>query len=130
LTVRASDIFSFIRGEGGIPKLRAAIAHDLEPYRRGLLERGRSAPVTVDSDADADRPLLVDASAILLLCRARASGELDASEFSYVVSILDLSPSFTFPSANLRELVQELSNPRCSDREFATLHSKLKRAGA
>jgi hypothetical protein len=75
-------------------------------YRRGLQERGRSAPVAVVGHAS--RALLIDAPTVVALCDARLDGVLDDAELSYVATILDMDSSFQVASPGVGDAIEAL----------------------
>ncbi len=76
-------------------------------YRRGLAERGGSAPVRVRS---CSTQLTVEAQQISELCSAYLSGHLDETEIEYIADALLLCPDFRPESATVEEAIFLLSD--------------------
>ena len=94
-------------------------------FRRGLAERGRSAPVELENVGKVSR---VTGAHVAVLLNAHGEGLLDDTELRYLSTALDLSPDASYESDLVREVVSHLSDG--SKVDVAQLLEELRSAGA
>jgi hypothetical protein len=110
---------------GSVTEIRAAIARPLAVFRRGLSERGRSAPVELEK---LGKLYAVTGAHVAALLNARGKGSLDDIELRYLSTALALSPDASYDSDVVREVVSHLSDS--SKVDVAQLLEELRSAGA
>jgi hypothetical protein len=77
-------------------------------FRRGRAERGRSCPISVESEG---LELLVTEAHLEHLCQEFLQGHLDAVEVEYVSGALELCPDFRCASPTVQEALFLLGTP-------------------
>ena len=76
-------------------------------YRRGLAERGRSAPIQVQSDGTSHN---ISKEHIVNLCTFYLSGHIDEVELEYIANCLELSEDFQYNDF-ISDILFRLSSP-------------------
>ena len=92
---------------GAISDVSAAIARPLVVFRRGLLERGRSTPVELDTVGNSS---IVKATHVAALLNAYDNDSLSQIELRYLASAIDLSPDASYDSNAVRDVVSHVSD--------------------
>jgi hypothetical protein len=106
--MRSSELHALLDRPDDIGGLRTAISSAMPAFRRGLAERGRSAPIVVESEG---ANLLVTEAHVAHLCEQFLTGDLDEAELEYVASALDLCPDFRCASSAVESAVFSLADP-------------------
>jgi hypothetical protein len=107
VTISVHRLFDLIGPRRDLVVLKAEIAEDIVPYRRGLQERGRSSPVAVLGHSP--RAFVVTAPIVAALCDARLTGLFDDAELTYLATILDIDVSFEAASPQVGEAIDAIS---------------------
>jgi hypothetical protein len=105
--MKSSELIGLLSSLENGSDLKAAIQTAIPAFRKGLAERGRSAPVDIQ---DVGRRFEVRHEHIQNLCRWYLDGDINAIELEYVASILDLSEAFHFPE-DVAEAIFDLADP-------------------
>jgi hypothetical protein len=109
-----------------IADVRSAIAAPLQAFRRGLAERGRSAPVVLDREAKSPA---VHPSHVRALLEAYVAGKLESVELYYLANVLTLSDA-DFADTSTREISFLLAEGEVSpQRAWQLLGSALRGVG-
>ena len=77
-----------------------------------LLERGRSAPVELDTVGESS---VVKAAHVAVLLNAYDEDSLSQIELRYLASAIDLSPDASYDSNAVRDLISRLSDSDAVD---------------
>ena len=100
--------------QGALIQIRTAIAKPLVAFRRGLAERGRSAPVELNTVGQSSA---VKAAHIVVLLNAHANDSLSKIELRYLANAIGLSPDASFDSNAVRDVISQLSDNDAIDVE-------------
>ena len=106
--MRSSDLYALLDRPRGPGDLKAAVAAGIPDFTRGLAERGRSAPVCVQSEG---LDLLLTEAHVAELCRRFLSGHISAVETEYIATALELCPDFRAESESVSEAILLLADP-------------------
>jgi hypothetical protein len=91
--LKSSELNRILSSSGNGAELKAVIQSALPAYRRGLAERGRSAPVELLEEGHS---ISITQGQLENLCGWYLSGEIDDVEVEYVAGLLDLSEDFQY----------------------------------
>ena len=107
-----------------VAALRALIAPSLPAIRRGLAERGLSAPISLVANNLGTTP---SREALLTLVKMRKAGELDELEFWYVLTAIELHLVATDRRDSvLGNLVSDLAERELVDAELRRVEIALR----
>ena len=115
--MRSSELVAIIEASNDLEALRAAIAPAMPAFRRGLAERGRSAPILIGTEG---KTITIQEEHVAQVCREYLEGHLDASEFAYVMTALELCPDFVMASEGVAAAVSVLSESPVADPTLRT----------
>lgn len=125
--MKARDLYEKLSASDPSTALREAIAPAMPAYRYGLAERGRVAPVVIESDG----ALLVIANEHLAnLCEIFMAGHLDAVELGYVATALELAPDFQFVSGQIEDIAGLLAEGTATSENVAAVLRVLREHAA
>jgi len=105
--LKSSELNALLSDSANSTKLRESIKNDIKEFKRGLEEKGRSAPVKLQS---VGKTFVVTKNEILNLCNCYLQNELDEIELEYIANILELSEDFYYAEEISEELFL-LSSP-------------------
>jgi hypothetical protein len=105
--MKLSELNGLLLSRMSVVAFAAAIAPDMVSYERGLAERGRSMPISVDEDQD----LFVSPNHIAILCRLFDRGQLSLNQLSFIADALQLAERVEFTNESVADLVSELTDP-------------------
>jgi hypothetical protein len=91
--MKSSELYYLLESPDSGIKLKSAIQDAIPSYRRGLAERGRSAPIQVQSDGISHN---ISKEHIVNLCTIYLAGHIDEVELEYVANCLELSDDFQY----------------------------------
>ena len=105
--MKLSALDALLSREISAAAFSASIADELETYRRGLEEPGRSAPVCVIED----QTVAVTHEDTKLLCHLFANGQLGSSELAYIADAMQLAERVEFTDSWVADVVAEFTDP-------------------
>jgi hypothetical protein len=105
--LKSSELNRLLSSSGNGAQLKAAIQPAMSTYRRGLAERGRSAPLELHEEG---HDLVISREQVENLCGWYLRGEIDKVELEYVAGILDLSEDFQY-GGDVGDAILMLSSP-------------------
>jgi hypothetical protein len=105
--LKSSELNTLLSNSNSSIKLRESIKNDIKDFKRGLAEKGRSAPVKLQNEG---KSFTVTRNEILNLCNWYLENEIDAIELEYIANLLELSEDFKYED-NISEELFLLSSP-------------------
>jgi len=105
--LRLSDLKNFFEEKISATDLSEIIQAEMNEYRRGSLENGRSMPVLLVDDIE----LFVHEISLTKLIMGWYKEELSSLEINYIVDSLLLSQNVSFINEDMRNLIETLTDP-------------------
>jgi len=119
--MKSSELYILLSESVNSIKLKDSIKNDIKDFKRGLAEKGRSAPVKLQ---DEGKSFIITRNELLNLCQWYIRNELDEIELEYIANLLELSEDFNYEGEISEELFL-LSSPEINGKINKTVVQKI-----
>jgi hypothetical protein len=116
------ELYNLLGGSDNAGKVKLAIADAIPEFKRGLSERGRSAPIKIISD---NRSFVIQETHLSNLCSWYAQGQIDDIEIEYIASALDICSDYEFADAHIEDAIKSLSDFMYDGRDTLKIVQKI-----
>jgi hypothetical protein len=105
--MKLSLLHKLLKNELGIDFFKSQIESEMEEYTQKLKSKARSIPIYIEDDLS----WYFVTSDLIQLCQYYLDNHLSAVDVYYLADCLTLSESVSFESEELREFVEEMTDP-------------------
>lgn len=107
-----SALHKMLRNKVNIHEFKKSIQDEVFEYSKNLKKKGSSASIKIEEDTN----LYFGKDDLLQLCYYYLDNNLTAIDISYIADCLTLSDSVAFENDELREFLEEITDPEVNGR--------------